>query len=124
MKQQNKINKPASLSWLILTLAIILAQLFNEPYQYFIASIITAFFIAQLSWLTHGKIIEKNGYIYNINLWGYLWRTITFLIINTIMILTIAMIFFPGQFIYYRLTTLVIIVFSHMLTVWLYYRQR
>jgi len=114
---------PVLLSWTILSTFIIVAQLFNEPYQYALAACAMAIFIGELYFLTAGKIIESNGYIHNISAWGYVWRTITALFVNAVFVVTLAMIFFPGEFIYYRLTTLAIILLSTAISIFIMYRN-
>jgi len=114
--------KPALLAWLLLSVIIISAQLFNYPYQYAIAVFVIALFNIELYLLTRGEIIERNGFITHFTTWSYLWRTVTMLFVSTVFIVTLAMIFFPDDFIYHRLTTLVIIVFCNMSLLFLVYK--
>ena len=114
---------PALLSWTILSTFIIVAQLFNDPYQYVLAAFVMAIFISELYLLTTGKIIESNGYIHKLSAWSYVWRTISALFINAVFVITLAMIFFPGEFIYYRLSTLAIILLSTVISIFIVYRN-
>lgn len=52
-------TKPAFTSWLILSLTIVVAQLFNDGYEYLITSLIIGLFILELKLLTKGSITEK-----------------------------------------------------------------
>jgi len=120
----NTQTKPALLSWLLLSVAIIVAQLFNEVYQYSIAIVMVGVFILELQFLSKGRSVEDNGYITKFSIWGYTWRTLTILFCSTVLVITLAMIFHPDDFIHHRLLTLVAITINNILLIWLIYRKR
>jgi uncharacterized membrane protein len=117
-------SKPIIIAWLLLSFVIIAAQLFNYPYQYAIAVIILASFFIELAVLTQGKITERNGFVIHFTFWSYLWRTVLMLIASTVFVVTLAMIFFPDDFIYHRIATLITITLSHFLLIFLVYRPK
>jgi uncharacterized membrane protein len=120
----SKQNKAAITAWLLLSVVIIAAQLFNDSYQYVIAMIILASFFVELFVLTQGKMTERNGFIVNFTFWSYLWRTVLILFVCTVLVVTLAMIFFPDDFIHHRVTTLMVITLSHFLLIYLIYRPK
>ena len=117
-------TKPALSSWLLLSLIIIIAQLFNEPYQYAIAIFFMALFTFELQFLSKGQSIERNGYVTIFNVWSYTWRTLLILFCSTVLIITLAMIFYPDDFIYHRVLSLVTITINNILLIWLIYRKK
>ncbi len=120
-----KINEyPALLSWLLLSTAVVLAQLFNEPYQYAIALFFIALFTFELQFLTKGQTKERNSYVNTFNIWSYCWRTLVILFCSTVLIVTLAMIFHPDEFIHHRVLTLVAITINNVLLIWLIYRKK
>lgn len=117
-------SKAVFSSWLILSLVIVVAQLFNEVYEYAATSLLLGFFILELQFLTKGIIIEKNGYTVTFTAWGYIWRTLITLFASTVLIVTLAMIFHPNQFIHHRLLTIITILINNVLLLWLLYRKK
>ena len=120
----NTQTKPAVNAWLILSILTIVAQLFNDVIEYAIACFILGFFIVELQFISKGKSVERNGYTITFNVWSYIWRTIAALFASTVLIITLAMIFHPDQFIHHRLLTIVAILINNVLLLWLLYRNR
>ncbi|SFC54286.1 hypothetical protein [Pseudoalteromonas denitrificans] len=112
---------PMLLAWTLLVLFILASDMFLYLYQYLIAFTVLAGFIFQLHCYIKEDLSTQSPFSLIINTWRYIWRTVLTLFLTTVLIMLLAMIFYPDDFIYYRVMSVILILVTNIFSIYLFY---
>jgi len=112
---------PMFCSWLLLVVFTVASDMFLHLYQYLITFVVIAGFIVQLHCYIKNKLDITSPFNLIINTWSYIWRTVLALFITTVLVMLLAMIFYPDDFIYYRALSVSLIIVTNIFSVYVFY---
>jgi len=108
-------------TWLLLITYTVASDMFLHLYQYLITFVILAGFIFQLHFYIKDNLDKTSSFNLIINTWSYIWRTVLTLFLTTVLVMLLAMIFYPDDFIYYRVLSVILIIVTNIFTVYAFF---